>query len=190
MVTETPSSGDLNAGNTVTIALGTSEAVTVSADADADAQRWRHRHLRCGGSRHSTALCSTTRLRPVRTRRLARGDLGQCARNGASIKDGAGNAADLVAEWADPDRACRSIPRRRCVDGGYRHTPASGDLGAGNSGDARRWRPERGGDGRGRHPDADAQRRRHRDLDAADSQHGAGVQLHGWRPARTPPTWR
>ena len=29
-VTETPSSGDLNAGNTVTIALGTSEAVTVS----------------------------------------------------------------------------------------------------------------------------------------------------------------
>jgi hypothetical protein len=30
VVTETPSSGDLNAGNTVTIALGTSEAVTVS----------------------------------------------------------------------------------------------------------------------------------------------------------------
>ena len=41
-----PSSGDLNAGKTVTLTLNLSEAVTVTGrHADADAQRRRHRDL-------------------------------------------------------------------------------------------------------------------------------------------------
>ncbi len=44
-IAETPSSGDLNAGKTVTYTLTMSEAVNVTRHADADAQRRRHRHL-------------------------------------------------------------------------------------------------------------------------------------------------
>ena len=41
--------------------------------------------------------------------------------------------------------------------------------------------PERGGDGRGRHPDADPQRRRHRDLYRRLRHQRADLQLHGRR---------
>ena len=46
---DSPSSGDLDAGKTVTLTLNLSEAVTVSGrHADADAQRRRHRDLYSG----------------------------------------------------------------------------------------------------------------------------------------------
>ena len=45
-IAESPSSGDLNAGKTVTLTLDMSEAVTVAGrHPDAHPQRWRHRHL-------------------------------------------------------------------------------------------------------------------------------------------------
>ena len=45
-LTESPSSGDLNAGKTVTFTLNLNEAVTVAGGTpDADPQRRRHRHL-------------------------------------------------------------------------------------------------------------------------------------------------
>ena len=37
--------GNYSAGNTITLTLYASEAVTVSGHADVDAQRWRHRDL-------------------------------------------------------------------------------------------------------------------------------------------------
>ena len=45
-VSETPSTGDLNAGKTVTLTLALNDVVTVTRwRPDADAQRWRHRDL-------------------------------------------------------------------------------------------------------------------------------------------------
>ena len=73
--TESPASGDLNAGKTVTLTLNLSEAVTVDRrHPDADPQRWRHRHLH-RRLRHQCAHLQlhgrrrTEHLRPRRHRR-------------------------------------------------------------------------------------------------------------------------
>ena len=89
---ESPASGDLNAGKTVTLTMNLSEAVTVGGrHPDADPQRRRHRHL----YRRLRQQCADLQLH----RRRRAEHLGLAATavnlNGATITDGAGNAANL-----------------------------------------------------------------------------------------------
>ena len=94
--------------------------------------------------------------------------------NGGTIKDGAGNAGQPVADRSDPDRAAD------------RHHAADGIVGDGDRGRLRCRQGadadaqyERGGE-RDRHADADAQRWRHCQLCQRLRLQCAGVQLHGW----------
>ena len=90
-LTESPSSGDLDAGKTVTLTLNLSEAVTVAGARRRCAQRWRHSDLqrrfrhRCaelqlhgGGGQNTAGLMATA-----------------VNLNSATVNDGAGNAANL-----------------------------------------------------------------------------------------------
>ena len=174
-LTESPSSGDLDAGKTVTLTLNLSEAVTVSGrHADADAQRRRHRDLYERLRHHGADLQLHRRRRAEH--RCPGGDRDQPQR-----RDHHGRRRQRrqpVAHRPDPDRAADrhhgaddllahrvTIERRpRCRQD--RHADAQS---------------QRSGDGRRRHADADAQRRRHRDLHERLRHQRADLQLHGRR---------
>ena len=100
----------------------------------------------------------------------------------ATVKDGAGNAANLTGAVTNPagtlqiDTTAPTVSS--VVASGTGITAGAGDLGSRQRGDAD-GQPERGGDGCRRHPDADAQRRRHRDLYRRLRQQCADLQLHG-----------
>ena len=91
--------GDLNAGKIVTLTLNMSEAVTVARrHPDADAQRWRHRDLYRRLRQHALTF-SYTVAAGQNTSDLA---VTAVNLNGATITDGAGNAANLSGAVADP----------------------------------------------------------------------------------------
>ncbi len=100
----------------------------------------------------------------------------------ATVKDGAGNAADLTGAVTNPagtlqiDTTTPSVSS--VVASGTGITAGDGRPRGRQRGDAD-GQSERGGDGCGRHPDADAQRRRHRDLYRRLRQQCADLQLHG-----------
>ena len=129
-IAETPSSGDLNAGKTVTYTIGMSENVTVNTAGGtptAGAQRWRHRHL-CQRLGHQ---CADLQLhgggRSEHTR--PDGDGGQsqrCHDQGRSRQ-----CRQPVA-----DRHCPGQPADRYhgADGSaVAELPSSGDLNAGKT---------------------------------------------------------
>ena len=99
--------------------------------------------------------------------------------NAATITDGAGNAANLVARRLTQTgpQIDTTTPTVSSVVTSGPASQRSGDLDAG-SGDADA-QFERGGDGGRRHADADAQRRRHRDLYRRLRHQCADLQLHG-----------
>ena len=111
--------------------------------------------------------------------------------NTATITNGAGNAANLTGAVTNPAGTLQIDTTTPTVSSvatsGTGITAGAGDLDAGSVVTLTR-QPERGGDGCGRHPDADAQRRRHRDLYRRLRHQRADLQLHGRRPARTRPT--
>ena len=177
-IVESPSTGDLNAGNTVTLTLNLSEAVTVAGGTPTLTLNDGGTATYTGGSGTNALTFSYTVGAGQNTASLAATAVNL---NGATIKDGAGNAANLSLQWPNPDRpADRHHDADGVVGGGvrHRHHGGAGDLGAGKRGDAD-GQPERGGDGCGRHPDADAQRRRHRDLYRRLRHQCADLQLHG-----------
>ena len=65
-ISESPASGDLNAGKTVTLTLTMNEAVTVKRHAYADAQRRRHRDLYRRFGHRTADLQHHSRGRPER----------------------------------------------------------------------------------------------------------------------------
>ena len=126
---ESPSSGDLDAGKTVTLTSTERGGDGGRRHADADAQRRRHRDLyqrlrhQCadlqlhgGGVGQNTAALTATAVNL----------------NGATITDGAGNAANLSLTRPDPERPA---DRHHDADdhGDRRTSPASGDLDAGKT---------------------------------------------------------
>ena len=105
--------------------------------------------------------------------------------NGATVKDGAGNSRQPLR---DPVSSRHPADRHHGAHGGV-----GGDLRDRHHQRQRRSQGrqrghadahhERGGDGGGRHADADAQRWRHGDLHRRLGQHGADLQLYGGRRA-------
>ncbi len=186
----TAGSGDLGVGSVVTLTLNLSEAVTVAGGTPTLTLNDGGTATYTGGSGSNALTFSYTVAAGQNT-----ADLTVTAVNlgTATVKDGAGNAANLTGAVTNPagtlqiDTTTPSVSSVAASGTGI--TAGAGDLGSRQRGDAD-GQPERGGDGCRRHPDADAQRRRHRDLYRRLRQQCADLQLHGWRPARTPPTWR
>ena len=104
--------------------------------------------------------------------------------NTATVKDGAGNAANLTGAVTNPAGTLQIDTTAPTITA-IAESPSSGDLNAGKRGHADA-QPERGGDGCGRHADADAQRRRHRDLYGRLGHQCADLQLHGAAGQNTP----
>ena len=166
-VVESPSSGDLNAGNTVTFTLNMAGAVTVAGGTPTLTLNDGGTASYTGGSGTSALTFSYTVAAGQNTAALAATAVNL---NSATVNDGSGNPANFSLTRAYSERAAD------------RHVDAVGVLGGGlwyrDHGWLRRPRgrqrsdadgqPERGGDSGGRDPDADAQRRRHSELYAAD----------------------
>ena len=159
-IAETPSSGDLNAGKTVTYTLTMSENVTVNTAGGSPTLTLNDGGTATyvSGSGTSALTFSYTVLAGQNTPDLK---VSTVNLNGATLQDGAGNAANLSISGLTQgspqiDTTTPTIivagrvaleRRPRCRQD--RHADAE---------------PKRGGHGGGRHPDADPQRRRHRDL--------------------------
>ena len=127
-LTESPASGDLNAGKTVTLTLNMSEAVTVSGrHPDADPQRRRHRHLH-RRLRHQCAHLQLHRRRRTEHRALAATAVNL---NSATITDGAGNAANLSLSGLT--QSGPQIDTITPTISSLAESPASGDLNAGKT---------------------------------------------------------
>ena len=151
--------GDLGAGKTVTLTVNLNNAVTVAGGTPTLTLNDGGTATYTGGSGSSALTFSYTVAAGQNTSDLA---VTAVNLNAATIKDGAGNAANLTGAVTNPagtlqiDTTAPTVTaiaenalerRPQCRQGG--HADAE---------------PERGGDGRGRHADLDAQRRRHRDL--------------------------
>ena len=124
---ESPSSGDLDAGKTVTLTLNLSEAVTVRGrHADADAQRWRHRdlHRRLG---HQCADLQLHGGAPGRTSPSLAATAVNL--NSATVTDGAGNAANLSLTGLT--QSGPQIDTTTPTISSIVESPSSGDLDAG-----------------------------------------------------------
>ena len=91
-VVESPSTGDLNAGNTVTLTLNLSEAVTVAGGTPTLTLNDGGTATYTGGSGTSALTFSYTVAAGQNTADLA---VTAVNLNGATVKDGAGNAANL-----------------------------------------------------------------------------------------------
>ena len=185
----TGGTGDLNAGHVVTLTVNLSEAVTVyGRHADADAQRRRHRDL-CqwfghdGADLHLHGGGGADRRQPG-------GDGGQPRH--ATVTDGAGNAANLTGAVTtltglQIDTTTPAVSS--VVATGTGITGGTGDLNAGHVVTLTVNLSEAVTVIR-RHADADAQRRRHRDLCQRLGHQRVDLHLHGGGGADTPPTWR
>ena len=103
--------------------------------------------------------------------------------NGATIKDGAGNAANLsLTGLTQTGPQIDTTTPTIIVD--LVKSPSSGDLNAGKTVTLTLNLSE-AVTVAGRHADADAQRRRHGDLYRRVRHQCADLQLHGRRPGRT-----
>ena len=178
-VAESPSSGDLDAGKTVTLTLNISEAVTVTGTPTLTLNDGGTATY-ISGSGTSALTFSYTVGAGQNTAALA---VTAVNLNGGTIKDGAGNAPSLSLTGLTQTgpQIDTTAPTVSSV------TATAGDYDAGkvltltlNMSEAVE---------RHRHADADAQRRRHRHLCQRLRHQRAGVQLHG-APVRTPPRCR
>ena len=204
----TGGSGVLTTGSVVTLTLNLSEAVTVAGGTPALT-------LNDGGTATYTGGSGTNALTFRYT--VAAGqntaDLAVTALNlgTATVKDGAGNVASLAGAVTNPAGTLQinvaGPTVTSVVTSGSGIAAGAGDLAAGSV-VTLTLNTERGGDGCGRHPDADAQRWRHRDLYRRLRHQCADLQLHGgsrpehgrpggdrqsiWapRPSRTAPAMR
>ena len=170
----TATAGSYNAGKVLTLTLNMSEAVTVTGTPTLT--------LNDGGTATYASGSGTNALTFSYT--VASGQntagLAVTAVNG-TIADLAGNAAEHRQTCRRLLLASSSTPRRLRCRRWWPPAPAS-RLAPATSGRQRGdadGQPERGGDGGGRHPDADAQRRRHRDLYRRLRQQCADLQLYG-----------
>src|SRR6516225_9114681 len=129
-VTETPSTGDLNAGKTVTITLNTSEAVTVTGTPTL--------MLSDGGTAsYDAAKSSPTSLVFDYTVAASNSDVASLAvtavnlPGGATIQDGGGNNASLLLSGLSQSgpKIDTTIPTLTAVT----ETPNTGDLNAGKT---------------------------------------------------------
>ena len=178
-IAESPSSGDLNAGKTVTYTLTTSEAVTVNTTGGSPTLT-----LNDGGTATYVGGSGTSALTFSYTVRAGQNtpDLTVSAvnLNGATIADGAGNAANLslTGLTQGSPQIDTTPPTVSSV------TAHRGRLQCRQGADADACH-ERGGE-RHRHADAHAQRRRHREL---CQRLGSSALPSATRsaPGRTPP---
>ena len=179
----TAGAGDLTTGNVVTLTVNLSEAVTVNTTGGTPTLT-----LNDGGTATYTGGTGTSALTFSYT--VAAGqntaDLAVTAvnLNSATIKDGAGNAANLTGAVTNPAGTLQIDTTTPTVSSvatsGTGITAGAGDLDRRQRGHADR-QPERSGHGQHhrRHPDADPQRRRHRDLYGRHRHQCADLQLHG-----------
>ena len=174
---KSPSSGDLDAGKTVTLTLNLSEAVTVAGGTPTLT-------LNDGGTATYTSGSGTTALTFSYTVAAGQNTAALAATavnlNSATITDGAGNAASLsltgltqTGPQIDTTTPTIIFAHRVTIERRPRRRQ-DGDADA---------QHERSGDGQRRHADADAQRRRHRDLYERLGHQGADLQLHRRRRA-------
>ena len=98
---ESPASGDLNAGKTVTLTLNLNEAVTVAGGTPTLTLNDGGTATYTGGSGSNALTFSYTVAAGQNTSGLAATAINL---NSATITDGAGNAANLAALRADPER--------------------------------------------------------------------------------------
>jgi hypothetical protein len=167
----TGGAGDLNAGKTVTLTMNLSEVVTVAGGAPTLT-------LNDGGTATYTSGTGTNALTFSYT--VAAGqntaDLAVTAVNlgTATVKDGAGNAANLTAAVTNPAGTLQIDPDAQlgCRDPRERPPESRED----SYPDAQFERSRNSG---GRRPDADAQRWRHRDLYGRIRHQRADFQLYG-----------
>ena len=181
-VVESPSSGDLDAGNTVTLTLNLSEAVIVAVTVAGGTPTLT---LNDGGTATYTGGSGTNALTFSYT--VAAGqntsDLTVTAvnLNSATVTNDAGNAANLSLTGLNPGRP---TDRHHAADGGVgsgvrdRHhqrlrRPQRGQRGHADG------QHERGSNGCGRYADADAQRWRHGDLHWRVGHQCPDLQLYG-----------
>ena len=155
----TSGTGDLDAGKTVTLTLNLSEAVTVAGGTPTLTLNDGGTATYSGGSGTSALTFSYTVGAGQNTPDLT---VTAVNLNAATITDGAGNAANLAGAVTNPAGTLQ-IDTTTPTISSLVESPSSGDLDAGKTVtlDAQ---PKRGGHRCRRHPDADAQRRRHRDL--------------------------
>ena len=179
---ESPSSGDLDAGKTVTLTLNMSEAVTVNTGGTPTLT------LNDGGTATYTGGSGTSALTFSYTVAAGQNTAALAATavnlNGATIADGAGNAANLsltglTQTGPQIDTTTPTITRLR------NHPRAATSMPARLSPDAQH---ERSGDGQHhrRHTDAEPQRRRHRHLCQRLGHQRADLQLYGGAGQNTP----
>ena len=174
---ESPASGDLNAGKTVTLTLNLNEAVTVAGGTPTLTLNDGGTATYTGGS-GSNALTFSYTVAPGRTPPALA--VTAVNLNSATVTDGAGNAANLSLTGltqSGPQIDTTTPTITSLVESPVeRRSQCRQDRHADTE-------PQRGGDGGGRHPDADAQRRRHRHLYRRLRQQCADLQLHRRRRA-------
>ena len=171
--------GDLNAGKTVTLTLNLSEAVTVAGGTPTLTLNDGGTATYSGGSGSSALTFSYTVGAGQNTSDLT---VTAVNLNSATVTDGAGNAANLTGAVTNP----AGTPQIDTTAPTVSSVVASGTGITGWRGRPQRRQdrhahaqPERSRDRGRRHPDADAQRWRHRDLCRRLRQQCADLQLYG-----------
>ncbi len=175
----TAGTGDLGVGSVVTLTINLSEAVTVAGGTPTLTLNDGGIATYTGGSGTNALTFSYTVGAGQNTADLA---VTAVNLNSATVTDGAGNAANLAGAVTTPSGTLQ-------ID----TTTPFGILGGGLGHRDHVWcrrprgrqrgdvddQPERSGDGYRWHPDADAQRRWHRDLYRRLRQQRADLQLYG-----------
>ena len=160
-------------GSVVTLTLNLSEAVTVAGGTPTLTLNDGGTATYTGGSGSSALTFSYTVVAGQNTAALAATAVNL---NGATIKDGAGNAANLSLSGLT--QTGPQIDVTGPTISSVVETPSSGDLNAGHVVTLTLDLSE-AVTVSGRHADADAQRRRHRDLYRRLGLERADLQLHG-----------
>ena len=109
-IVESPASGDLDAGKTVTLTLNLSEAVTVAGGTPTLTLNDGGTATYTGGSGTNALTFSYTVGAGQNTAALTATAVNL---NAATITDGAGNAANLSLCWPDPERPADRYHRAR-----------------------------------------------------------------------------
>ena len=188
-IAETPSTGDLNAGKTVTLTLSLNDVVTVAGGTPTLTLNDGGTATYTGGTGTNALTFSYTVGAGDNTASLAATAVNL---NGATVQNSLGDAAVLLVNGVTqtgPQIDTTTPTVTSVAASGTGITAGTGDLPVGSVVTLTLNLSECS-DGCGRHPDADAQRRRHRDLYRRLRQQRADLQLYGWGRARTPLTWR
>ena len=178
----TNSNGDVSTGSVVTLTLSMTEAVTVAGGTPTLTLNDGGTATYTGGSGGTALTFSYTVAAGQNTSDLS---VSAVNLNGATIKDGAGNNANLSGTFSPAgtlqiDTTAPTVASVAAV--GNRHHQRQRRSQGRQRGHADAHH-ERGGDGGGRHADAHAQRWRHGDLHRRLGRHRADLQLYGGRRA-------